>query len=87
MQTNQIDLILDTAYHAAAVVAADQIRRHLRPFNLKRHPLGYDHYLTLGGRRYWEIITAGDLHDRIHEAGHFAESLPDEVQARLKDHL
>lgn len=96
MQTNQIEAILDTAYHAAAIVAADQVRRHLRPFNLKRHPLEYSDNLcmgadtdclTLGGLAYWSFHMDRPVHQAIREAGEFVDRLPEGVKAVLKDHL
>jgi hypothetical protein len=89
MRTREISRILDCAHHKAAEIAAQEIRHHLRPFNLKRHPLSFDGVdlhvgdvpaYTLLWRRF-RVVKA------LHEAAQYAFALPTEVRARLKDHL
>lgn len=88
MQTREIESILDQAYHKAAGLAAYEVRRHLRPFNLKRHPISVvNDSLALGSLCWWEFIYSSPVHDAIREAGRYVEDLPPEVVKRLKDHL
>jgi hypothetical protein len=94
MHTREIDAILDTAFHKAACLAACEIRRHLRPYNLKRHPLGVDKYgcLTAGGVPVveldaWQHRTLGLVLRALSEASDFVADLSPEVRARLDGHL
>jgi hypothetical protein len=88
MQTLEIDLILDQAYHKAAGLAACEVRRHLRPFNLRRHPITVvNDELTFGGRPWYDFSFHNDLSEAICEAGRYVRNLPLEVIKRLKDHL
>jgi hypothetical protein len=96
MRTREIEALLDVAHHKAAELAAQEIRHHLRPFNLKRHPLGYSNIptlghdsncLTLGDVPYWYWTYAHPACQAVREAGEYASRLPAEVQHRLKEHL
>lgn len=89
MNTLEIDAILVAGYDRAAGIAAGEIRKHLRPFNLKRHPVIMDSNNTLrvGDIRWWELAYSSPVHVAIREAGEYVEHLPPEVQERLKDHL
>jgi hypothetical protein len=89
MNTLEIDSILDAAYHEAAGIAAYQIRRHLRPFNLKRHRLHHSSEgLVVGTAPVYELTShSWPIVQALHEAARFAASLPDGVKARLDDHL
>jgi hypothetical protein len=89
MRTSEIDKILDCAYHKAAEIAAQEIRRHLRPYNLKRHPVGFDFNvgLTVGGQSVYEMIYSRPIHQVLREVNTFAIRLHEGVQARLGEHL
>lgn len=88
MQTLEIDLILDRAYHRAAETAAIGIRQHLRPFNLRRHPLSFGNYgLLVGDVRVYELTSRHPVVQALHEVARFVDSLPPGVQRRLQEHL
>jgi hypothetical protein len=94
MQTLEIEAILDVAYHKAACLAAYEIRRHLRPFNLKRHAFGVsrDGYFTAGGVPVveldaWQHRNLAPVLRALSEASDFVAGLEEPVRARLDGHL
>lgn len=89
MNTLEIDAVLAAAYDRSAGIAAGEIRKHLRPFNLKRHPviIDWNNTLRAGNLRWWELTYSHPVHKAIREVGEYVERLPEPIQERLKDHL
>lgn len=85
MNTRDIDQTLADAYDKAAFYASIEVRRHLRPFNLRRHPLSVGNAgLYIGTRLASEIMGHTPLVKALHEAGQFVDQLPVQVFQRLR---
>lgn len=86
ISTLEVDATLAAAYDRAAFQASLEIRRYLRPFNLKRHPLSVSNQgLHVGARLASELMHAHHpLVKALHDAGQFVDNLPTPVHDRLR---
>lgn len=82
MQTLEIDNILSTAHQKAAEIAVQEVKTHLAPFNLRRHPLYYDISLGLmaGGRPVGDLNPSHKVCEALQEADTYLYRLPIDVQ-------
>lgn len=88
MKTIEIDLVLSTAYHAAAQLAAGEVHRHLAHVNLSRHPLQcHGGILLAGDIPYFELLNNHPAHRALREAGEFVDRLPMPVRRLVGTYL
>lgn len=88
MNTLEIDAVLTTAYHAAATLAAAEVKKHLHRFDLRRHPVScHGGCLLVGSRPFFEFTGAHPLHHAIREAGQFIDVLPMPVRRLVGTYL
>ena len=87
MKTQLIDLTLATAYRQAALIAAEEVKAHLRQHHILA-PLTMDRDgLAVGGISWLEATGPDHGAVAIREAGRFLFYLPSTVTQYVKDYL
>jgi hypothetical protein len=82
MNTLEIDNILHAAHLQAAEIAVREVKKHLAPFNLKRHQLYYDISLGLiaGDRRANDLPSSYKVCKALQDVDKFLYRLTIDVQ-------
>jgi hypothetical protein len=73
----EIDAVLTDAYHAAAKLVAQEVKTHLQPFNLSRHPVQcHGGCLLVGENPFYDFNRHTKIDTAIYEAGEFVDRQP-----------